>query len=271
MGTTKTSSIKLVVFDWAGTLIDHGAVAPVETLVALFESAGVTVSPAQVRSAMGLGKREQIESVLRVPVVLRSFQAAHGRVPTHADVDALYASYMPAQLGAIQRRSELIAGALPSLNYLRARRIAVATNTGYFRVGAALVLACARAQGFVPDYTVCADDVPTGRPAPYMIHACMQALAVQHPREVLVVGDTPLDVAAARNAGCWSVAVAGTGNEVGLGRNDWDALPVREKNALLANAHRNLRDTGADFVIDSLAEFSLVVERLNERGLSSAA
>jgi phosphonoacetaldehyde hydrolase len=263
--------IKLVVFDWAGTLIDHGSMAPVQAMVALFESAGIAVTAAQVRSAMGLGKREHIQTILQIPAVLRAFQAVHGRTPTPTDIDALFASYMPAQLGAIRRHSQLIPGALSSIQWLRERRIAVATNTGYFQIAAGLVLACAKEQGFKPDYAVCAEDVAAGRPAPFMIHACMLALDVQRPREVIVVGDTAHDIAAARNAGCLSVAVAGTGNEVGLTRAEWDALALHEKNGLLANAHRTLRDVGADFVIDTLDELPLVVQHVAERGVSSAA
>jgi phosphonoacetaldehyde hydrolase len=271
MSNSNAPGLKLVVFDWAGTLIDQGSVAPVQAMVAMFENIGVAVTTQQVRSAMGLRKREHIECVLRIPEVLRAFQAARGRTPDNADVDALYAAYVPAQLEAIRRRGELIDGAAASVTYLREREIRVATNTGYFRAAAELVLECAKQQGFVPDYAVCADDVASGRPAPDMILACMKALRVEHPRHVLVVGDTAVDVLAGRNAGCWSVGVAGTGNEVGLNGKEWDQLELRERNRLLAHAHRTLRDAGADFVIDTLNDLPLVVERVVERGIVPAA
>jgi phosphonoacetaldehyde hydrolase len=85
------------------------------------------------------------------------------------------------------------------------------------------------------------------------------------------VGDTTLDVLAACNAGCFSVAVAGTGNEVGLSSSEWEELSIDARNAALAHAHRTLRDAGADFVIDTLAELPLVVKHIAEHGLSSAA
>jgi phosphonoacetaldehyde hydrolase len=271
MGTRPSPGIKLVVFDWAGTLIDHGSVAPVHAILTVFARAGMSVTKAQVRSAMGLRKRDLIETLLRIPAVLRSFEATHRRSPTGRDVDELYDAYVPAQLAAIRESDELIDGALTSLAVLREERIAVATTTGYFRAASELVLARAREQGFAPDFAVCSDDVPAGRPAPDMIHACMQALHVQMAREVLVVGDTSLDVLTARNAGCLSTGVAGTGNEVGLPHRDWAELTLPAKNAALANAHRTLRDAGADFVIDTLSELPLVIRRIAERGLSPAA
>jgi phosphonoacetaldehyde hydrolase len=271
MNNPKVPGLKLVVFDWAGTLIDHGSVAPVHAMVAMFENIGVRVTTQQVRSAMGLRKRDHIESVLRIPDVRRGFQAARGRSPSEADVDELYHAYVPAQLEAIRQYGQLIDGAAASVTYLREREIRVATNTGYFRTAADLVLECAKPQGFVPDYAVCADDVVDGRPAPDMILACMKALKCEDARRVLVVGDTAVDALAARNAGCWSVGVAGTGNEVGLTSREWESLELRERNRLLAHAHRTLRDAGADFVIDTLTELPLVVQRVAERGFVPAA
>jgi phosphonoacetaldehyde hydrolase len=76
---------------------------------------------------------------------------------------------------------------------------------------------------------------------------------------------------AGRHVGCTRVGVASTGDEVGLNRGAWSKLTLGEQNAYLAHAHRNLHDAGADFVIDSLHELPLVLERIAERGLSSAA
>jgi phosphonoacetaldehyde hydrolase len=270
MAKHTSQGVKLVVFDWAGTLIDHGSVAPVRAIAAVFEHAGVRVSDSQIRAFHGLDKREHIEQLLRVPEVLRSFQAARGRAPDSADVDALYASYVPAQLAAICQCAELIDGARACVEHLREQQIAVATTTGYFREAAALVLRYAAEQRLVPDFAVCTDDVPAGRPAPYMIFACMRSLCVYEPRAVLVVGDTIHDIIAARSAGCSSAAVAGSGNEVGLTRSEWDELSVRGRNAALANAHRTFRDAGADFVIDTLSELPLVIRHIEEHGVRAA-
>jgi phosphonoacetaldehyde hydrolase len=252
-------------------LIDHGSIAPVQAMIATFAGAGIGVSAAQVRSSMGLSKREHIAAILRIPEVLRAFQSAHDREPSADDLDRIYHAYVPAQLRAIGRFGDLIEGATASAAFLRERGIAIATMTGYFREAAACVLDCAAGQGFVPDFSVCSDDVAAGRPAPFMIYACMQALNVFRAREVLVVGDTAADIVSAANGCCLSAGVAGTGNQVGLTQSAFVALPVRERNALLAEAHRTLRDAGADFVIDTLSELPLVIERIAERAISSAA
>ena len=45
--------VKAVVFDWAGTMIDFGCVAPVEALQHVFEGRGVRLSVAEARADMG--------------------------------------------------------------------------------------------------------------------------------------------------------------------------------------------------------------------------
>jgi phosphonoacetaldehyde hydrolase len=259
----------LVVFDWTGTLIDHGGVAPVRAMMATFGHNGVALTSGQARSGIGLRKREHIESILRIPDVLRKFRGVHGRAPGRDDIDALLTAYLPEELNAIRRYGQLIDGAAASVDVLRKRGIAIATTTGYCRDAAELVLECARQQGFAPDYAVCADDVLAARPTPFMVHACMQALQVERPREVLVVGDPLLGSVADCH---WTrVGVAASGNEVGLANSEWGALSHAERNAWLANAHGTLRDAGADFVIDTLQELPLVVSHIEERRLSSAA
>ena len=62
---------KAVIFDLAGTLIDHGSCAPVAAFVDLFHAHGIKVDASLVRSYMGLGKREHLEALLQHPRVMR--------------------------------------------------------------------------------------------------------------------------------------------------------------------------------------------------------
>jgi phosphoglycolate phosphatase-like HAD superfamily hydrolase len=61
------------------------------------------------------------------------------------------------------------------------------------------------------DAVVCVDDVREGRPAPYMIHAAMQRCGV-HGVDEVVVGDTPVDMLAGRNAGARAVVGVTSGS-----------------------------------------------------------
>jgi phosphonatase-like hydrolase len=58
------------------------------------------------------------------------------------------------------------------------------------------------------DAWVCGDDVPRGRPAPFMIFRAMERCGAEDVRRVAVVGDTRLDLEAAWNAGAgWRIGV----------------------------------------------------------------
>jgi phosphonatase-like hydrolase len=77
----------------------------------------------------------------------------------------------------------------------------VALNSGFDRRIMAGVLASVGWPEDLFDAVVCADDVPCGRPAPFMIFRSMERSGVEDVREVAVVGDTRLDLEAGLNAG----------------------------------------------------------------------
>ena len=58
--------------------------------------------------------------------------------------------------------------------------------------------------------------MPAGRPAPWMIFRCMEALNVYPPAAVVKVGDTVIDIEDGLNAGAWSVGVVDSSNEMSL-------------------------------------------------------
>jgi phosphonoacetaldehyde hydrolase len=76
------------------------------------------------------------------------------------------------------------------------------------------------------------------------------------------IGDTPADIAEGRNAGLWTIGVAATGNEVGLSREEWEALPRSDREPKLAWARARLREAGAHFVVDSLAECLPILDQI---------
>jgi len=54
----------LVIFDWAGTIVDFGCRAPVHALLEAFARHGVTLSEAQARRDMGKAKADHVQALL---------------------------------------------------------------------------------------------------------------------------------------------------------------------------------------------------------------
>jgi phosphonoacetaldehyde hydrolase len=258
-------TIGLVIFDWAGTTVDHGCFAPVAAFVQTFAQQGVEVTTDQARIPMGLHKRDHIRAMLQMPEVARRWRAAHGRDATEPDVDRLYSHFIPLQLEVIADHSRLVPGLLDCVAELRGHGIAIGATTGYFRDAAQRVYDQARSQGYLPDHAVCAEEVPQGRPAPWMIFRIMEALAIFPPSVVVKVGDTVPDIDEGRNAGVWSVGVTRTSNEVGCHEEELAALSSAERGQKLAAAQRKLEAAGAHAVIESVDELPALIWSLEAR------
>ncbi len=259
------SPIRLVVFDMAGTIIDHGSMAPVAALVVAFRELGIELSDADARGPMGLHKRDHIDQVVRLPHIAARWQALFGHPPTSADVDAIYERFLPLQAAEAEARVELIPGALQCLTAVRERKIATGTTTGYPRSIGQPITDAVAAQGWRADHSLFPDDVRAGRPAPWMIFRLMELTGVYPPSAVVKIGDTVPDIEEGRNAGVWTIGVIDTGNEIGLPLAECRALNVSERTRRATAAAEKLRQAGAHAVIGSVAELPAFLETLSPR------
>jgi phosphonoacetaldehyde hydrolase len=255
--------LRAVIFDLAGTTVDHGCMAPVGVFVGLFRARGVEVTLAEARGPMGMHKRDHIAAVAALPRVRAAWTAAHGRPPSSADIDAMYAAAGPLQVACIPDHSAPIAGAPELAVRLRAVGIKVGNTTGYNAEMLAALLPGAARRGWAPDAAVCVDDVPAGRPAPFLAWEAAKRLGVYPASAIVHVGDTLVDVQAGLNAGMWSVGVAATGNLVGLPADALAALPAEEREARVEAAREALLEAGAHIVIDSVADLDQVLSNLD--------
>jgi phosphonoacetaldehyde hydrolase len=123
----------------------------------------------------------------------------------------------------------------------------------------------AAAAGFAPHSTVCADEVPAGRPAPWMALTAAMQLGV-YPMEACVkVGDTLVDIAEGLNAGMWTVGVTKTGNELGLSREEVEALAPADLASRLQAASDRLRQAGAHFIVEDVAHLPAMIAEIGQR------
>jgi phosphonoacetaldehyde hydrolase len=259
------SAIRLVVFDWAGTTVDHGSLAPVAAFVEAFIRHGVAISPEEARGPMGLPKRDHIVALLRRLDIARRWHGVHGRDWTEEDVDRVYAAFIPLQLAVVEDCAAPVPGLPAAVDDLRRRGIRIGGTTGYFAEAAERVAAAARRLGYAPDATLCPADVRAGRPAPWMIFRLMEILDVCPPAAVVKVGDTVPDIEEGRNAGVWTVGVTHTGSEVGCTAAEFAALPLGERTERVEAARHKLLAAGAHAVIPSAAEAPALLDEIAAR------
>ncbi len=258
-------AIKAVALDWAGTMIDHGCRAPVVALRRVFEHAGVPISEAEARAEMGRAKRDHIRAILAVPRVHDAWQVAHGASPEEADVTALHDAVEPMMREAMRDCATLIPGAADLARRLRDTGVKIASSTGYTRTMMADILPLAAAQGYVPDVVVCAGETLQGRPSPLMLWKALVELGVWPASACVKVDDATVGIAEGKAAGAWTVGLSASGNGVGLDYEDLRALPAEERERRIERSEAALREAGADYVIDSVADLWPVLEEIAGR------
>jgi phosphonoacetaldehyde hydrolase len=260
-----TRSIKAVILDWAGTVLDHGSRAPMGAFVEAFARFGVTISIADARGPMGMAKRDHIRLVGSAPGVAAAWRAQHGSDFDDAAIDAIFEVFEPLNVAAVEAHSALIPGARASLDWCAARGIRVGSTTGYTRPIMERLAPLAAAQGFAPEVMVCAGDLAAGRPAPLQMWHAMAAMGVWPASGVIKLDDTPPGIGEARAAGCWAVGLALSGNIAGLSVEDLAALSPEARDAIRREATEQHLRAGAHLVVDSIADLPAVVAHVEAR------
>jgi phosphonatase-like hydrolase len=181
----------LTVFDLAGTTIrDGGQVA--EAFRSTLRAVGLELTDEELRPWRGASKRRALEHFLE----WRGAGVARERL------EEVYAQFRD-RLGQLFAAEGVqpIDGAEEAFAWLRGRGVRVALTTGFDRAITDLLLGAAGWDGRAVDAVVCGDEVPLGRPAPYMIFRAMERTGVVSVHRVVNVGDTVLDLESGWNAG----------------------------------------------------------------------
>lgn len=177
----------------------------------------------------------------------------------------MFADFIPLQLACLARYADLIPGTVQTVAQFRRRNLKIGSTTGYTEDMMKILQQEARRRGYVPDSSVCATQVPAGRPHPWM---CLQnAMNLQiYPMEALVkIGDTLPDIAEGLNAGMWTIGLAKTGNELGLTEEQITTLPPDVLQSRLNRAYQRMRHSGAHYVVDSISDVLPCLDEINAR------
>jgi len=260
-----TNSVQAVIFDLSGTVIDFGSRGPVVAFVELFRRQGVMVTEAEARGPMGSRKWDHIWSALNNPEVTPRWIAAHGHAPTKEDVDRIYPEFTALQLEVLANHCEVLPGIPELCLELKRRNIRYATTTGFESNMMPPVLASAQQSGFDPEIFLTPDLVGGGRPAPWMIYHAAKYMGLYPLHTFVKVGDTPIDIAEAKAAGCWAVSVVDTGNEIGLSQQAFAELPDSDREQLITKATNHFFSLGAHYVIAAATQLPRVIDDINRR------
>jgi phosphonoacetaldehyde hydrolase len=257
--------IAAVVFDWAGTVIDFGCLAPIRALQAAFAAQGVAITEAQARKDMGRAKKDHVAALMADPGVRDAWTARFGAPPGASDIDRLYAALEPLMRQEAAAHSTLIRGAADIVAWLREQDVKIGSSTGYTREMMAPIIQRAAAQGYAPDIVVCADDTKFGRPTPLPMWKALLELGAYPAWRCVKVDDAVVGIEEGKAAGAWTIAIAVSGNGIGLGADSWDALPDAERRRLRGESEKVLLGAGADYVIATIADLKAPLIDIDRR------
>jgi phosphonoacetaldehyde hydrolase len=191
----------------------------------------------------------------------------HGKNPDQADVDAMFADFVPMQLDCLRKYTTLLPGVAEMTQTFQSRGIKIGSTTGFVRSMVDILEADAKTQGYVPDASVAGDEVVHGaRPKPFMVYRNLDLLDVHPIQSVVKVDDTISGVGEALEAGCWGVGIARYSNYLNINSfAEAEAMAPEEFQRRLEITRDILRKAGAHYVIDEPRELMGVVDDINAR------
>jgi phosphonoacetaldehyde hydrolase len=84
-------------------------------------------------------------------------------------------------------------------------------------------------------------------------------------RACVKVDDAVVGIGEGLEAGAWTVGLSASGNGVGLDREALAALPDAERARRIEASARALRDAGAHYVVESVADLAPVLAQIEAR------
>lgn len=256
--------ISCVIMDWAGTAVDFGCFAPLNAFLKVFsEEKGIDITYRQAREPMGLLKIDHIKAILNMPEVNEKFRVRYGRDWNMEDVNEMYVSFEKHLFASLSNFTTPIPGVLDTIKELRASGIKIGSTTGYTQAMMDVVRPGAAAKGYVVDNLVTPDNLPAGRPAPYMIYKNMIDLAIPSVDNIVKVGDTIADIKEGVNAKVWSIGIITGSNEMGITEEEYNRRTPDELAALKQEVRERMMAAGAHFVLDNITELPACIEKIN--------
>lgn len=257
--------VSACVLDWSGTLCDKYVIAPAIVFKKVFENNKINVTMKQARKPMGSRKDLHIkEMLMNDSDIFQQWMKIHD-TPSQDDIMKMYNEFVPLQLNCLRQYGTLLPGVVETLGELQRDGIKMGCSTGFSRDMVEILDEEARNQGLYLDSVVAGDDVKNGsRPSPHMLYKNMDNMNIDSIETVVKIDDTTGGILEGLNAGCWTVGVSRYGNYMDIDDEHHELslseTEIKKRNLISAEI---LKQSGAHYVIDSVADLPKVIESIN--------
>ena len=201
------SNFQLVVFDMAGTTIqDKSNVA--EAFMYAMQKHGYPITKDQANKVMGYKK------IIAINDLLQSSYAG-SIVENENLINEIHDTFIETMIDFYEHSKEILPmeSAESIFKWLQENDIKVALNTGFSKqITDTILERVGWNDNSLIDFIISSDEVENGRPSADMIQAIMKATGISDVTTVVKVGDTEVDIAEGRTAGCGLVISVTTGS-----------------------------------------------------------
>ena len=257
--------IECISMDWAGSAVDYGCFAPVAAFLKAFNEIGINITMEQARRPIGMAKIDHIRELFKMDGVGEEFEKLYHRPWNEQDVIDMNAKFEEYLFASLANYTDPIPGVIDTLNELRKQGIKIGSTTGYTQAMMDVVLPNATRKGYTTDKCVTPNDLPAGRPFPYMIYQNMIDRAIPSTDCVLKYGDTIADIKEGINAKVWTVGVILGSNELGLTQEEVEQMPPATLTARKAEVRQRMLLAGTHYVVDSIEELPQILELITHK------
>jgi phosphonatase-like hydrolase len=191
------NNIELIVFDIAGTTVkDNGEIA--DAFQKAMKEYGYDIPQEKIYPLMGYKKTEAVK------MMLEEYEPDVTKI-TEENINAIHERFIQLMVEYYSTTNELqpLPNAEEVFEYCRKNGIKIGLDTGFpDNITNVIIDRLGWLNDGKVDYVVSSNEVPAGRPAPFMIQKMMRAAGVDDPKKVIKLGDTEVDVNEGKNADC---------------------------------------------------------------------
>ena len=152
-------NIEAIIFDWAGTTVDYGCMAPVKAFSEAFKEFGICPTKEEIREPMGMLKIDHIRTMLGMERINNLWESKYSRGWNEDDVKKVYNIMEKKTLKILSNYCDIKPNVIETVEKLRKKGIKIGSTTGYTTEMMNIVVPKAKENGYTPDFWITPNSV----------------------------------------------------------------------------------------------------------------
>jgi phosphonoacetaldehyde hydrolase len=266
-----TFELKGGLIDTAGTIVDPGSKAPCIIFQKAFAKKNILVNEKEIKKDMGIHKKEHIQKLLKMPAIHTQWKNYYKREPLAFDIEDIFKTFEQLQENILPNYSVPIPHSLQTLQYLHSFfHLKFIANSGYTRSMLNNIFYELEKNHikYPLEATIAVDELERGRPYPDGCWKAQDMLNIEHPWEMVKIGDTKADIQEGKNAEFWTIGLVKYSNEVGLNEQEIINMEKNKPNQLMElyyKAGKTLWEASPDYVAFDIGFLPMIFHDINKK------